>query len=55
MNKKQCPAIDSVDIGDNATFYRTRRGFRCFGCRKFWIRCFRRFGRGLRRRFRGGR
>lgn len=30
---------------------RPKRGFRCFGCRKFWGRCF----RGLRKRFRGGR
>lgn len=37
--------------------YRIRqpRKFRCFGCRRFWGRCFRRFGRGLGRGFRGGR
>ena len=29
--------------------------FRCFGCGKFWGRCFRRCNRFLRRRFRGGR
>ena len=50
LNQMKCPKCGTYTI--------VRKGiksFRCFGCRTFWGRCFNRLGRGLGRRFRGGR
>ena len=53
-NKYPCQ-YNTQDLTGQDTFFIPRRGWRCCFCKRFWRRGFHRFGRGLRRRFRGGR
>lgn len=50
QNKYPCQ-YDTQDLTGQDTFFIPRKGWKCCFCGRFW----RKLGRGLRRRFRGGR